>query len=181
MASPSEPLSRVVDVDDFYVDRYEFPNRHDGVPVAKANWDDAQQACESVGKRLCRADEWEKACKGPDNYIYSYGDTWDGSFCGSAMDEQYTSGSRKECHSGYGVFDLSGGFREWTADSPGQRDTRKIVKGGQRGNPERGTRCAFSVDEATGYAEPTLGFRCCVSILEDGSTDEPPVAPEDVE
>ena len=97
------------------------------------------------------------------------------------MDEQYTSGSRKECHSGYGVFDLSGGFREWTADSPGQRDTRKIVKGGQRGNPERGTRCAFSVDEATGYAEPTLGFRCCVSILEDGSTDEPPVAPEDVE
>ena len=181
MASPSEPLARVAEVDDFYVDRYEFPNRHDGVPVAKANWDDAKEACSSVGKRLCSAGEWEKACKGPDNYIYSYGDTWDGSFCGGAMDEQYTSGVRKECHSGYGVFDISGGFREWTADSPGQRESRKIVKGGQRGNPERGTRCAFSVDEATGYAEPTLGFRCCVSILEDGSAPPAPAAPTEGE
>ena len=177
VASPSEPLARVVDIDDFYIDRYEFPNRHDGVPVARASWTEAKKGCESVGKRLCREREWEKACKGPENFIYSYGDTWDGSFCGAEMDEQYTSGSRKECHSGYGVYDISGGFREWTADSPGQRDNRKIVKGGQRGNAERGTRCAFSVDEAVSYAETTLGFRCCVSIDEDGSTAPAPADP----
>ncbi len=178
VVSPGEALARVVDVDDFYIDRYEFPNRHDNVPVARASYTEALDACDKVGKRLCDATEWEKACKGPDNHVYSYGDTWDPSFCGEAMDEQYTSGSRKECHSGYGVFDLSGGFREWTATSPGQREKRKMVKGGQRGNSERGARCAFFVDEAVSYAESTLGFRCCVSILEDGREETPPVEPE---
>jgi len=178
MASPSEPLRKVVQVEDFYIDRYEFPNRPDQLPVGQVSYKDATEACEKVGKRLCTALEWEKACKGPGNYIYTYGDTWDGSMCGGAMDEPYKLGSREDCVSGYGVFDMSGGFREWTETSPSGRDQRKIVKGGQRGNPERGARCAFSVDEDADYAESTLTFRCCLGIDESGTVPaEPDEAP----
>ncbi len=180
MASRSEQLANVVQVDDFYVDRFEFPNRLDEVPVAKASYKDAEQACESKGKRLCSAVEWEKACKGPGNYVYSYGDTWDPSMCGTAMDEPYKSGQRKDCVSGYGAFDMSGGFREWTATSPGDKASRKIVKGGQRGNAERGSRCAFSVDEGSDYAEGTLTFRCCLSVDQaGGAAPAPEPAPEE--
>ena len=178
MASPSEPLRKVVEVQDFYIDRYEFPNRPEQLPAGKVSYKDATEACEKVGKRLCTALEWEKACKGPGNYIYTYGDTWDGSMCGGAMDEPYKLGGRDDCVSGYGVFDMSGGFREWTDSSPSGRDQRKIVKGGQRGNPERGTRCAFSVDEDADYAESTLTFRCCLSIDESGDVPVEPPAEE---
>ena len=115
------------------------------------------------GKRLCSAREWEKACKGLPNFVYSYGDTWDGAMCGEAMDQPYLGGERKDCVSGYGVYDMSGGFREWTATATTRKD-RRIVKGGLRGNSMRGSRCAFSVDEDMGYAETTLTFRCCMDV-----------------
>ena len=59
----------------FCMDRYEFPNRAGQAPVGKVVHKEAVEACEKVGKRLCSALEWEKACKGPSNQIYSYGDT----------------------------------------------------------------------------------------------------------
>ncbi|MCP4805436.1 MAG: protein kinase [Proteobacteria bacterium] len=177
MASPSEALARVTDVEDFYIDRYEFPNRPGQLPAGKVSQKDAAQACEDQGKRLCTSAEWEKACKGPGNYIYSYGDTWDATMCGGAMDEPYKLGGREQCVSGYGVIDMSGGFREWTGTTKGS-GSRLIVKGGQRGNPERGARCAFSVDEAADYAESTLTFRCCQSIDSAGSEPAPAPAPE---
>jgi formylglycine-generating enzyme required for sulfatase activity len=161
MASSSEKLAVVTELPSYYIDRYEFPNRKGEQPVGNVSQKDAQMACEEVGKRLCSADEWEKACKGPENFIYSYGDTPDGSFCGEAMDEPYRVGDRENCLSGYGVFDMSGGFREWTASAKESKPSRKLVKGGQRGNYERGTRCAFGVDEDEGYAEATMSFRCC--------------------
>lgn len=161
MASSSEKLAVVIELPSFYIDRYEFPNRKGEQPVGNVSQKDAEMACQEVGKRLCTADEWEKSCKGPENFIYSYGDTPDGSFCGEAMDEPYRVGDRENCLSGYGVFDMSGGFREWTASAKESKPSRKLVKGGQRGNYERGTRCAFGVDEDEGYAEATMSFRCC--------------------
>ena len=161
MASSSEKLAVVTELPSYYVDRYEFPNRKGEQPVGNVSHNQAKMACEEVGKRLCSADEWEKACKGPENLIYSYGDTPDGSFCGEAMNEPYRVGDRENCLSGYGVFDMSGGFREWTDSAKDAKPTRKLVKGGQRGNYERGTRCAYGGDENEGYAESTMTFRCC--------------------
>jgi serine/threonine protein kinase len=161
MSSPAESAAHKVDMGSYYIDRYEFPNRKGELPVGNVSWSDASAACEQVGKRLCTSQEWEKACKGYENLVYSYGDTPDPSFCGEAMDEPYRLGDRENCLSGYGVFDMSGGFREWTGDAKEGKANRKIVHGGQRGNYERGTRCAFSVDEDQNYADATLTFRCC--------------------
>ena len=169
VASQSEPLAKVVQVEAFYIDRFEFPNRigEDGeevLPVAKENWASALEACEQLGKRLCTEQEWEKACKGPGNWIYSYGDTYDTEMCGGGVDDDYAIGERDTCVSGYGVWGMSGGPREWTGTEAGSSGKRRVVKGGLRGNNERGSRCAFETDESVGYADATLSFRCCLSI-----------------
>jgi len=174
IASQSEPQAKVVQIGAFYIDRFEFPNRLKAaddtpqIPVAKANWKAADEACQTRDKRLCTEDEWEKACKGPGNWIYSYGDTYDTEMCGSGVDENYVIGERETCVSGYGVWGMSGGPREWTNTPTGSKGQRRVVKGGLRSNNERGSRCAFAVDESAGYADSTLSFRCCLSVGDAG-------------
>ncbi len=175
VATSSEALRDVVKVPDFFIDRYEFPNKIDAKPATRVTWEQAADTCRKVGKRLCSAEEWEKACKGPGNLIYAYGDDFT-EVCGAEVSNDYKLGARSECVSGYGVYDLSSGLREWTESPKPGKDGRMLVKGGQH-NPIRGTRCAFAVDESTGFSESTLGFRCCLNA--DGSAaPEPAVAPE---
>jgi len=165
LTSTSEPLAQVIAVKAFFIDRFEYPNKLGAEPVGRVSWNEAKKTCEEeAGKRLCTEAEWEKACKGHGNLIYTYGDTWDPSFCGAEMEEKYTLGNRKDCISGYGVFDMSGGFREWSDDAVANKDSRRITKGGLRGNPTRGSRCSFSVDEDAGFSHPNLTFRCCADI-----------------
>jgi serine/threonine protein kinase len=162
LVNPAEPLRSVTEVPAYFMDRYEFPNRAGQAPVGKVIHKEAAEACEKVGKRLCSALEWEKACKGPSNQIYSYGDTHDPTMCGGGMEEAYKAGERTDCMSPYGAYDLSGGFREWTSTPAGKSTSRFLAKGGMRGNAERGTRCAFFVDENMDFSEGSLTFRCCL-------------------
>lgn len=174
-AAQSEPLASVVTTEGYFIDRYEFPNRtRDKAgspvkPVAKATYQQAQDACAQFGKRLCTDVEWERACKGPANWIYSYSDQFDPELCGG-VEEAYNVGDRESCVSGYGVAMLSGGLREWTSTVAGAKANRRIVKGGLRGNLARGSRCAFAVDESATYADNTLGFRCCLDVSAAKST-----------
>ena len=181
VASQAEPLHAVVKVPAFLIDRFEFPNRvknKDGSPVmpaAKATWSSAAEACESVGKRLCTEEEWEKACKGPENTIYSYSDVYDEEMCGKGVEEIHHLGTEttEACISGYGVADMSGNLREWTASQPGTKADRSVVKGGWRNNNQRGSRCAYSIDERQNFSDSTLGFRCCLSVtVADGAPAE---------
>jgi hypothetical protein len=45
------------------------------IPQSYISGCDAERACEASGKRLCRNEEWERACRGPDNLTYPYGNT----------------------------------------------------------------------------------------------------------
>ncbi len=167
-ASQSEVLSKVVPVDGFFIDRFEFPNRlkgKDGQPeraTTRMTWQQAADACQALGKRLCSDDEWEKACKGPSNTVYAYGDAYDEVPCGKGVEDARLLGEPQTCVSQYGVWGLSGGVREWTGTLAGAKGNRALVKGGLRANNARGSRCAFAVDESTGYADGTLSFRCCL-------------------
>ncbi|MEC7946230.1 MAG: SUMF1/EgtB/PvdO family nonheme iron enzyme, partial [Myxococcota bacterium] len=188
-ANRSEPLAKIAKSEGFFIDRFEYPNRlkdADGKPVratTRQTWQQAADACEELGKRLCTEVEWEKACKGPGNHIYAYGDAHDLEMCGKGVDGKYTLGEKDTCVSGYGVFGMSGGPREWTSGIAGSKGNRRVVKGGLRANAERGTRCAFAVDEAAGYADGTLAFRCCLTAEDPASdkTPEPAEAPEPAE
>jgi serine/threonine protein kinase len=182
LASKSEPLHRKVNVPGFFIDRYEFPNRvknEDGSPVmplTNVTWQAATESCEKLGKRLCTEEEWEKACKGPENTVYSYDDRYEQTMCGGAAAEcsddpgdihhvGQDQTKTESCMSGYGVADMSGNVREWTASQPGTKADRRTVKGGASTNNQRGTRCAYSGDDrAQNYGDPYTGFRCCLSL-----------------
>ncbi len=167
--SAQEPIAQVVEVGAFLIDIFEYPNAPGEKPRANVTWQDAQQACEEAGKRLCTTEEWEKACKGPRNHIYSYGDVFDPEFCGEGVEDLYASGSRTECTTGWRALDMSGNYREWTGTPHRGKGSRRIVKGGIRSNPLKGTRCALSTDESAGFESNQLSFRCC------RDADAPPV------
>jgi serine/threonine protein kinase len=169
VATPSEAVDAETRTGSFFIDRFEFPNQKGAKPAVRVSWKQAEEVCAQAGKRLCTDVEWEKACKGPQNFVYSYGDAFDAATCGENIDQPYLIGEREACKSGYGVYDISGGVREWTTTQPGDKDGRRMVKGGLRANPQRGSRCAYEVDESTGYSEATMGFRCCLD-------DEPSTA-----
>lgn len=174
----SEPLAQVVEQKAFLIDRYEAPNLQGGSPRTEIDYPGAEKLCASQGKRLCTALEWEKACKGPLNSIYAYqtsipADVYDPVYCGAGLEERgFPSGSKPECQSGYGVFDMSGNFREWTSTEVPGKPTRRLVKGGIRQNPSRGGRCAMASDEFVQFLDSSMGTRCCRDV------DAPPVAPE---
>jgi serine/threonine protein kinase len=178
LSDSSEPLAKQVNIRGYYIDRYEYGNIKGEKAVTGITHSRATELCDAQGKRLCSAPEWEKACKGPGNKIYSYGDSFDPEVCGPDLNTEYKSGDRAGCRSGYVAFDMSGGFQEWTATPFSDSAARHLLKGGTRGRwspdvsheqrirVERGYRCAYSVDHATNYSSGSLSFRCCMSAPE---------------
>jgi len=91
-------------------------------PAVGVTFFGARFACESWGKRLCGKEEWERACGGPEGFLYPYGDTYDASMCNTCSDsdgcegpyDPLPVGSFPDCEGGYpGLFDMSGNVREW--------------------------------------------------------------------
>lgn len=110
----------------YYIDKYEYPNQRDAIPKTGVTNAEAEALCAQQNKRLCTGDEWEKACKGNDNLIYSYADHFEPDYC-QVGKQGYTSHQKSNCRSQTPpyIYDLSGGFSEWTAGS--------VVKGGVPG------------------------------------------------
>ena len=51
------------------------------VPQGYISGIQAAEACQAAAKRLCAADEWEAACRGPELTTYPYGDRRQGGVC----------------------------------------------------------------------------------------------------
>ncbi|MEM6733833.1 MAG: SUMF1/EgtB/PvdO family nonheme iron enzyme, partial [Myxococcota bacterium] len=51
------------------------------MPRAEVSWYQAKAACENAGKRLCTVEEWERACRGANLFVYPYGDSIDDHAC----------------------------------------------------------------------------------------------------
>jgi len=169
-----EPLAQRREVDAFLIDIFEYPNLRSAPPKTDVTYAEAENLCQAAGKRLCSATEWEKACKGPENFIYGYDDSFDIDRC-AGLEGTHRSGAREDCRNGWSVFDMSGNFREWTNTPPESSARRRLVRGGKVNNPEKGTRCAFDTDISTGYTDATISFRCC------RDADAPPWTPPDAE
>lgn len=181
VAPPTEALARPAKVGAFYIDRFEWENVKGGHPIVNLTWQQAQNLCDSKGKRLCTSEEWERACKGPDNQIYAYGDTFDPTACGpdvspdtAPRDERAdrASGELAKCVSGFGVYDMSGGTREWTGTT-GSNDFR-VLKGGKSGEAEKASRCGFSDERRPTLTDRSISVRCC---LDDGKMATPAAPP----
>ncbi len=147
-----------VDVAAFCVDLFEFPNKRGVSPTVNVPWSDAKRLCEGKGKRLCSEEEWEKACKGPGNARWPFGNTFDATAC-NTEDESgekrplVPSGRFGKCRSGYAVGDMAGNAAEWTAE--------KLVKGGSFASSDYAVRCSARRAGGSISKSAEIGFRCC--------------------
>jgi sulfatase modifying factor 1 len=149
----------------FYVDLFPYPNEEGAIPLTNVSNEEAAKLCSERQKRLCSELEWERACKGPDNRLYEYGDAYRPEPCGTgAAPLLRPSGLRVGCRSDFGVRDLHGGVWEWTRSPFGRGTARGLVsvRGGNAPAGELVGRCANTIGRSPDLRSESIGFRCCV-------------------
>lgn len=163
----------MIHIDHFAIDVYEFPNRKGTLPLVDVTWGQAQELCQAQGKRLCTENEWVRACRGPNNYVYGYGDVFEPHRCNTPYQEGEnwqrgdlaTSGQFDQCSNDYGVHDMIGNVWEWTDSWYDRAQGWRVVRGGswfQNVNLARADgRYGRQLDAK--FHLDLVGFRCCQS------------------
>jgi sulfatase modifying factor 1 len=150
---------------------------------------EASQACKASSKRLCGVQEWGKACRGPEQKPWGYGDRREPGRCNdrgknpvlsvygrghwnwSTMNQPELNqqdntlartGEHEGCTNGYGVYDMVGNLHEWVADPQG------TFYGGYYQDVSsvgHGEGCGYltTAHEAR-YHDYSTGFRCCADV-----------------
>ena len=185
-------------MDKFEVTRKEFSRKTgnnpsefkgDSLPVEKVTWQEAQQYCESTGKRLPTEAEWEVAAKGGKEIIYSWGNevqSGKANFCDQHCEKRWnakqfrdgfatTAPVRSFPPNGYGLYDMGGNVYKWVFDWYGKEyyghsptknpkgpstGKHKVMRGGSWINYAVGTRPTDRTDAKPGKRLNFAGFRC---------------------
>ncbi len=146
----------------YCIDKYEYPDKKGVIPMSRVNYTRAYNLCKQQGKRLCTEPEWEKACKGPSNFLFPFGNSFSMGKCNTVeagKNKLMPSGSFSECKSAYGVYDMCGNLLEWTA-TPFQGNFF-ITKGGSYLRTKGDSRCSARRPKPYYRQSKDLGFRCC--------------------
>lgn len=147
---------------------------------------EAGAACAEAGKRLCSDAEWLRACRGPDDFVYPYGDLRMPGVCNDARAQHPAieyfgtsadwiwselghpcinqlpasldpAGGNPGCVTAEGVHDMMGNLHEWTADPAG------TFRGGFYVDTViNGEGCLYrTVAHDVTHWDYSTGFRCC--------------------
>lgn len=159
----AEMAGEPVQMSGFFIDRFPHPNEPGALPTSHMTWEEARALCEKEDKRLCTELELERACKGPDNAPYPYGDVYRPDACGeSGRGIISPLGLNAGCKSAFGVHDTHGTVWTWTASEWGRKTEGLIATRGGRGpSGELVGRCAHGEPERPTARRPDLGVRCC--------------------
>jgi formylglycine-generating enzyme required for sulfatase activity len=182
-AQPWHEPAKSVDLDDFFIDIYEYPGKEGEMPRGDVNWDDAKALCSEAGKRLCTSYEWERACRGLERNRYSYGSERDATACNTPVEGSgpgqspapiAPSGSYERCKTAEGVFDLNGSLSEWVIDPwNGQPEpfnaeesvdpkSWRMLRGGTMWDKTfYGQDCTSRHGHKIAFKNMDDGFRCC--------------------
>lgn len=169
----------------FWIDVYEVRNVQyygsylgqslDTYPAANLTWGSAREWCENRGMRLPTEAEWEYAGRGPNNWLYPWGDTWDpqrATFAANSDGRSSPVDSQPDGISWVGAYHMVGNVREWTStiympypyDPEDGRENQedasavRVVRGS--GFRQGGFVLHTREEGERGYSDDSLGFRC---------------------
>ncbi|MBI5197074.1 MAG: formylglycine-generating enzyme family protein [Nitrospirae bacterium] len=166
---PDEGPEHTVTLGPYYMDRYEvtnaqyqkfvkaterslpihwqngtYPKGKADHPVTFVSWYDATAYCQWAGKRLPTDQEWEKAARGPNGWIFPWGNEFDkrkANVPATGIGDTTPVGRFESGKSYYGLYDMSGNVWEWTSSwykpYPGNKhptenygEKYRVLKGG---------------------------------------------------
>ncbi len=174
----------------FWVDRYEVTNKQygsegyfkgDNRPREQVTWFAARDFCIARGARMPTEREWEYAARGPDNWVYPWGNDFVADnvvYSGNANNQTADVGSRPAGNSWVGASDLSGNVWEWVSSiyqpypykmddgrelNNDSTDVRRGLRGGSWGYCDTCMRSASRYSYYPSYQDDYIGFRCVLS------------------
>jgi hypothetical protein len=154
----------MIQVGEFWIDHYEYPNVAGAPPLVRVDWKAAEDLCQRSGKRLCTESEWQRACAGVEARAYPYGKQYQPEVCvaGAKAEGPQPAGSRAQCVTPSGIADLSGNVAEWTSSSVQAGAPQKVVRGGhwEQSGPQVSCQARDYFLPGQGGAS-RIGFRCC--------------------
>ena len=167
----------------FCIDRYEHAEKDSKLPQVYISWNEAKATCESEGKRLCVVEEFQKACEGPnllgDPIGYGTGFDRDKTVCNidrpwhnpltnkfEKIDKRVPIGSKSNCKSKYGVYDLNANVDEFVENPNGSYHHEPWVSTlvGGHAYGVRNVCRAMTVSHDPTFSFWAEGFRCCKAL-----------------
>jgi len=143
--------------DAFCIDKYEFPNAFNQMPLSNVSWVQAKLNCMDIGKRLCTYDEWVSACKTYKKNISAYDSKLKKSECAASAKSVQKSGSFLKCGNQNGPQDMVGNLWEWVEDKVVDYP---LIAGGSFAFSESSD-CFTKSQASVGLKSGEVGFRCC--------------------
>lgn len=165
---------------------------HDDEPVRYVNWCQAEAFCRYNNKHLCgslaggpsamdkladaNVSAWYSACSAQGTSAYPYGNTFQDTFCVSALKpvdggiaSPAVAGSSPSCQGGTPtLLDMSGNVAEWEdscSASTGTTDSCLVRGGSFQSSTVQSLRCdsgGTGDGKARNYTGPDVGIRCCL-------------------
>lgn len=141
-------------------------------PVTCVDWCDAYAYCDSRGQTLCAGTynqptkgAWFDVCSSNGKNDYPYPGNHQASYCNDSTVSTKTlvaTGSKTECKTPSGVFDMAGNASEWLDACTGTTQADQCdTRGGSFNDNASLAMCGGSVAVAKEMGLPSLGFRCC--------------------
>lgn len=198
---PDQRPQHRVDIDEFWIGRTEVTNlqykrcidaqictapenkrlqlpQFANVPVSNVDLLQAKTYATWVGGRLPTEAEWEKACHGPDERYYSWGNTLPTAeylnYQNSGLRTWTAVGSYPV--GAYGLYDMAGNVWEWTSsqyrDYPYQADDGReaettqgavVIRGGSFDDVDFAVRCAYRQSYSANFKGDHGGFRVVIA------------------
>lgn len=163
----------------FWIDVYEVGNGGTNIPRTNVTWYEANSFCQNRGARLPTEKEWEFAARGPDSWIYPWGNEFDSNrvVFGNPNGQPETVDSRPNGKSWVGAYNLAGNVWEWTSSlyrsypyiTSDDRENLnaggdRTIRGGSYAHPAGHQRSSNRHSNPAHYHDSNVGFRCARNI-----------------